>query len=517
MNQKLQIFFSLLVLNLNNNYAQVFNYIERLSAQSYSYGFDVEKTQDSIAYYYTGLNSLANNPYETYLSPFKDTLTAFVTLPYKSYLIEKYDIENNPIGKQYFKQQLACDSAVHFSKGSESLYRSSWENYFWEENCLLHHSAFDWDGLTYIVEDSLSNEINQSSQILITKYFERDEENDLLIPQPFTDQYTYQNNLLVKKTRITTSDNLADSSYFITSYAYDGNNKLINQISQYQDYNDNTLINLEQINFIYNDDLLTEQQELDWNGTTWQFDRTIQINYNQRKPSNIVYTTFSYDPSNNLIATYSFECNYYYNNKSAIDSIIKVDNYLDSIILHKEIFSYNTKGELIKYYFTGDPNFAGYTTNYQYDHQHNCISEITIPASGNEGLTTQLTYSYTDQGNLASEARAIYSELLDEYIYTNFYKYYYEKIELAGSSTPTIVISVYPSPTTSNFNIKVISSNGSVGINIKTIDGKLIYQTEQNVVSQSIFTIDCSMWSSGVYIITASDKLNSSWQKVVIN
>ncbi|MGB4930727.1 MAG: hypothetical protein WBP43_12190, partial [Chitinophagales bacterium] len=106
MNQKLQIFFCLLVLNLNHNFAQVSNYIERLSAQTYSYGVDVEQAQDSIAYYYTGLNSLANNAYETYLSPFKDTLTAFVILPYKSYLIEKYNIENNPIGKQYFTQQL---------------------------------------------------------------------------------------------------------------------------------------------------------------------------------------------------------------------------------------------------------------------------------------------------------------------------------------------------------------------------------------------------------------------------
>ena len=517
MNQKLQIFFCLLVLNLNHNYAQVPNYIERLSAQTFSYGVDVDQAQDSIAYYYTGLNALTNNAYETYLSPFKDTLVAFVTLPYKSYLIEKYDMENDPIGKQYFTQQIVCDSAVHFSKGAELWYRSSRENYFWEVNSLLHQSASEWDGSTYKIEDSLSNSLNQSNRILITKYFERDEENDLLIPQPFTDQYTYQNNLLVKKTRITTSTNLDDSSYFITSYIYDANNKLIQQISQYRDFDDDTLINLEQFTFTYNDDLLTEQQELDWNGTSWQFDRRIQVSYTKRKPNFIVYTTYSYDSSNNLTATYTYECSYYYNPDGAIDSIIKVDNYLDSNNLYKEIFSYNTKGELIKYYFTGDPNFAGYTTNYQYDQQHNCISEIKIPEDGIEGLTTQITYSYTAQGNLASEARGYYSEMLEDYIFTSFHKYYYDKIELAGSFTATIVISVYPSPANSNFNIKVLGSNGSVAINIKTIDGKRIYQTDQNDVSQSIITIDCSTWSPGVYLVTASDKLNSSYQKVVIN
>lgn len=517
MNQKLPIFYSLMILTLNHNYAQVSNYIERLSAQTYSYGYDVEQAQDSIAYYYTGLNSLTNNAYETYLSPFKDTLSAFVTLPYKSYLIEKCDIENDPIGKQYFTQQLVCDSAVHFSKDVELWYRSSRENYFWEENSLLHHSAYDWNGLTYKIEDSLSNQLNQSNQILITKYFERDEENDLLIPQPFTDHYTYQNNLLVKKIRITTSPNLEDSSYFITSYVYDPNNKLIQQISQYQNFDDDTLINLEQFTFTYNNDLLIEQQELDWNGTTWQFDRTIQISYNKRKPNFIVYTTFSYDPLNNLTATYTYECNYYYSVNGNIDSIIKIDNYLDFNNLYKEIFSYNTKGELIQYYFTGDPNFAGYTTNYQYDQQHNCISEITIPENGNEGLTTQITYSYTAQGNLASEAGGYYSELLEEYIYTNLHKYYYDKIELAGSLTNTIVISVYPSPANSTFNIKVLGSTVPVGINIKTIDGKLIYQTDLNDISQSIITIDCSKWSPGVYLVTASDKLNYSYQKVVIN
>ena len=79
-------------------------------------------------------------------------------------------------------------------------------------------------------------------------------------------------------------------------------------------------------------------------------------------------------------------------------------------------------------------------------------------------------------------------------------------------------ISVYPNPANAQVWIDVVNKNSSqTKIEIRTLDGKLLFENRVNSLGNTRISVDLKEFASGIYIIKATSNENTSIQKLVVN
>jgi hypothetical protein len=87
------------------------------------------------------------------------------------------------------------------------------------------------------------------------------------------------------------------------------------------------------------------------------------------------------------------------------------------------------------------------------------------------------------------------------------------KIEVIKS---TINVSLFPNPTSERVTIQAASPLENVTVQIIDMNGKLLLNEKINELKS--YTINCSNWANGVYVITLSDSKNDLYSsKLVIS
>ena len=79
-------------------------------------------------------------------------------------------------------------------------------------------------------------------------------------------------------------------------------------------------------------------------------------------------------------------------------------------------------------------------------------------------------------------------------------------------------IIVYPNPANNKIWIDVVNKNASqTKIEIRTLDGRLLFENESNSLGNTRISVDLKEFASGIYIVKAISNENISIQKLVVN
>ncbi|MFI5171821.1 MAG: T9SS type A sorting domain-containing protein [Chitinophagales bacterium] len=486
----------------------------------YNFSNDNFLNCDSARFYYADKNNIYENPFNSDLFIPPDTLEYYINFS-NWYDFQNYYNHDFLLRDHYYNLQLdnniAYDSVLTFNE-----YHDEWNESFgysqsfdsgritessengWSDFLLYHYDYDDNGKLSYYYKTYTFEGVIDTIYEAWYHYMD-----GLFTESHWTGQYPGRRNLLYGATGNLTEKIDEDLNVETGEYAF----------SYKTEYN-------------HSGTDLTEINNFSWDGINWDNYKKTSIGYSEHLISSVTLIDSWEDETDTSFISYS------YNQYNKIDSIIKYNysEYYETIDTTSiEIFEYDDNKLLTLYKIIGQWG-AEFIVDYDYNGSKQLIeltqfSTVSDP-SGEWVYGADYRFQYNAYGNpIYKEENYMvgngYIENIDDssnitgtvfnYWATN---YYYETIanSSAGTETQTIYIHVFPSPASEQINIFVGDAlqNGTITIKIFDITGQVVYKETMEPGLNFSHTIDCSNFSSGIYVVTASDGLNTSMQKVMV-
>lgn len=482
---------------------------------------------DSARFYYSGNLIEFENPYYTYLNTPFDTLMWFLILDFSNleyqqtiHPDESYKIDNQGYGIDNY-WNIAFDSAVVFYMMSDSSfgYIATYNQTFENEQRNSYKLAYG-----NLIWDNWRFEFNEEH--LLEKSFAYEGgyygEPEKVIAM---EEYSYDSGRLMSE-HIDESVKWEETYIRDYTYSYDENGRFHTRELSITSPDG---VEKTREELIYSGDQISTLNYYNESGDSWQLTGKAEFTYDGGK---LIQVDFN-DLDETTIDNYY---KYFYNSNGRYDSISKYyRNGPDVISLRSiEKFDYDAEQRLTFYTFDNNiysPEVGKIYVDYDYN-EAGQIEELNyfIGIDGEGFYGTNYTYQYTPSGKIYSKA---YNSLRDtEIIYDgtddldttrmnwNTTYYYYEKIvsDPAGSETESIYVHAYPNPASGEINLLVGNTNsgGIITIEIMNIAGQKMFTEKTTSENNFTKTIDCTKFAGGIYFVTVSDGINTSWQKVII-
>ncbi len=517
---KSQVFYIFLFFYLIGNIsAQTSIEKERLIAKSYYYLLDNDSiASDSTAYYYSEGNNFVEDPYKTYLGRLFDTLENFFFLPKHIYEEYRFNLEYDPLNKQYSGMILQYDSSDIFGGSGENYQLDFKEKRNWENDLLTEfHELQCGDTGCTIFDEFTFYEYTENDMLSKSFYLKYTEETTSFDTLNLIKTYSYDddilNNFISGKLHP-----LADDVYLLEDYLYSTNNKL-EKVNNYSIlYSDSTITDSTHINFIYDgDNIINYKKEGIIDGIGWIEQTNITFTYEDDHLHSI-FGLYTYINEDDLIIIDTVNIIYYLGSGGRIDSIVKFKLPSPNNDIEKEYFEYDVTGNLIDYIFTGNFYYDRMHIEYNYDEFNRLISKkMTYESDIYNDFIENYIYTYTTQGNIKSYEYQV-NIYEGDFTSVHLYKYYYETVYTPEEETENLSIQIFPNPTNNLLNIDVqgITPQTSLQLEIYDIQGQQIADQKYTVSMNSTFTFDISTLASGIYIVSVNNGEEFTQKKVVI-